>query len=352
MPPSVVDSPSPAAFPSPTVTTAPRELELSSESLLSIESLEGESFRVLARIPAWEDEIGWNTLEIAEGRLWLGTNNSSIEILDPETGERLNLIRLLIPGKSQFGGSALDLAFDGRYMWAALSRMEDLSGSLMVIDPQDNAVISMHLFSPGWMPQTLALTPGLIWVAGHDFFQPFDLDTLQPASSPIRLSQHMVEDEIHSIVYPGGDRLLFSARFSSAYVNLFDPLFKPNYAAINGHRILFDGKAIWTTTFGLLERFSSDLETFPDLKLDLSRQWSDPQAYATAMASDLDTLWILEARGPYLYKHDLSSGKFLDKYLVLDPEGVKMGNTGLEVVYDGDILWVLTSQELVKIALP
>jgi hypothetical protein len=348
---SVATSTLPAS-PSPTITLSPPEPELASESLLHIEPLEESSFFIQGRIAAWEDEIGWNTITVAEGRVWLGTSNSSIEILDSETGERLDLIRLLIPGKSQFGGSVLDLVYDGRYMWAALSRMDDLSGSLMVIDPNDNAVISMHLFPTGWKPQTLAVTPGLIWVAGRDFYQPFEAGTLQPYSNPIRLSTHMVEDEIHSIVYPGGDHLLLSARFSSAYINLLDPLFKPHYAAVIGHRALFDGQSIWTTTFGKLERFSSDLETFPDLKLDLARLWGDPQAYTIALTSDLDNLWILEARGPYLYKHDLSTGKYLDKFLVLDPEDVRQGNSGLELVKDGNTLWVLASQELVKVALP
>jgi hypothetical protein len=336
--------------PFPTQTQIPPELR--SESLFSLEVQTVEAPTVVTRLRVDEDEIGWNTMEIGGGALWLGTNNSSIEILDPETGERQNLIRLLIPGKSQFGGSVLDLVFDGRYVWAALSRMDDLSGSLMVIDPEDNSVIAIHPFPPGWMPQVLGATPGLVWVAGHDFFQPFDTGNLQPAHPPIRLSTYMVEDEIHSIVYPGGERLLLSARFSAAYVELQDPAFKPHYAAAGGHGALFDGQAIWTATFGTLERFSPDLETFPDLKLDLSRSWNDPQAYAMAMAADLASLWILEARGPFLYQHDLASGKYVDRFMILDPEDVIRGMTALEVILDGSRLWVLTSQELVKVALP
>jgi hypothetical protein len=323
-----------------------------SESLFSIDPGLVGSPTVVARLWISEEEIGWNTMEIGADRLWLGTNNSTIEAYDTESGERLRLIRLIAPGKSQIYGSVLDILYDGRYIWAVVSRMEDLSGGLFTIDPMDNAVIGYHFFPPGRMPQALAATPDRIWVAGHDFFQPFDADTLQPLHPPIRLSDHMIEDEIHTLLYTGGERLLLAARFSSAFVNLYDPGFKPHYAVALGHGAIFDGNAIWTATFGMLERFLPDLETFPDLKLDLSRSWNDPQAYAKAMAADGESLWILEARGPYLYQHDLATGKFLDRFLVLEPESVMRGITGLAILSGEKALWVLTSQELVKVALP
>jgi hypothetical protein len=346
------NSPSPFSSPSPTRTRSSPEQAMRSESLFSIDPGLVGSPTVVARLRISEEEIGWNTIEIGAGKLWLGTNNSTIEVYDPEHGERLRLIRLIAPGKSQISGSVLDIVYDGRYIWAAVSRMDDLSGGLFTIDPMDNAVIGFHFFPPGRMPQALAVTPGRIWVAGHDFFQPFDSDTLQPLHSPIRLSDHMVEDEIHTILYPGGERLLLAARFSSAIVNLYDPNYKPHYSVALGHGALYDGDAIWTATFGVLERFLPELETFPDLKVDLARMWNDPQAYAKAMTSDDENLWILEARGPYLYQHDLASGKYIDRFLILEPESVIRGNTGLAVLAGDDSLWVLTSQELVKVALP
>ena len=105
------------------------------------------------------------------GKVWVGSANGMIDVLDAKSGQVLQSIALF-PGSGGLSQQRVfDLKFDGQHVWALASyNTEEKPDTLFVIDEASGTVLKQFDASAwaGDLDQKLCFSPGRIW-ASHQW---------------------------------------------------------------------------------------------------------------------------------------------------------------------------------------
>ena len=296
------------------------------------------------------------------GKVWVGSANGMVDVLDTRSGQVLQSIALF-PGSGGFTQQRVfDLKFDGQHVWAlASSKTEDKPDTLFVIDAASGSVLKQFDASAwvGDLDQKLGFSPGRIW-ASHQWI---DTSTF----------------EVQQVVVPWGDFYAYDGKgwmwiagnnLSDCnpvltVANADDP--SQHYAAwaidLKGDAcarpITMIGDRMWISMSVPAgnRTYSTALWAYPADGSKMTKQTHQPLVMVPspddlpiALIGDQDGLWMLAGgkQWGYLYQFDPQTGALLNSLDIA--YGVKTTLTA-NIALDEHDLWVLMAKELLRIHL-
>lgn len=301
-----------------------------------------------------------NGLITTPGKVWVGTVNGMVDVLDAQSGQVLQSIALFDGSGGLTQQRVFDLKFDGQHVWALAAFKEEYKpDTLIVIDEASGTVLRQFDASEweGELDQKLGFSPGRIW-ASHQW-----LDTRT--------------FEVQYDVVPWGDSYAYDGKgwmwiTGNSYVSDCNPVLSvvnaddpsQHYAAwsrdLNGDActmpITLIGDRIWVAMSVPAgnRTYSRALWAYPADGSKMTKETHQPLIMVPspdddpiALIGDQDGLWMLAGNG-YLYQFDPQTGALLNS---LDLVGADQNTFAANIALDDHDLWVLMAKELLRIHL-
>jgi len=302
---------------------------------------------------------GWgNGLITTPGKVWVGSVNGMVDVLDAKSGQVLQSIALFPGSGGMTQQRVYDLKFDGQHVWAlAASKKEYQPDTLFVIDEASGTVLRQFDASEweGEQDQKLGYSPGRIW-ASHQWI---DTRTF----------------EVQYDVVPWGDAYAYDGKgwmwiTGNWYVSDCNPVLSvtnaddptQHYAAwsrdLHGDAcakpITLFGDRIWVAVSAHPDNNTSApaLWAYPADGSKMTKETHEPLVMVPspdddpiALIGDQDGLWMLAGNG-YLYQFDPQTGALLNS---LDLVGANQNTFAANIALDDHDLWVLMAQELLRL---
>ena len=297
------------------------------------------------------------------GKVWVGSANGMIDVLDAKSGQVLQSIALFPGSGGLTQQRVFDLKFDGQHVWALASyKTEEKPDTLFVIDEASGTVLKQFDASAwaGDLDQKLCFSPGRIW-ASHQWI---DTSTFEVQSNVGRWGDSCAYDGKGWMWIAGNN--LSDCNPVLSVVSADDP--SQHYAAwaidlkgdscarpitLIGDRMWVSmsvpaGNRTYTTALWAYAANGSKMtkETHQPLVMVPS-----PDDLPIALIGDQDGLWMLAGgkKWGYLYQLDPQTGALLDS---LDLVGAEQKNTFTSnIALDDHDLWVSMVKELLRIHL-
>lgn len=297
------------------------------------------------------------------GKVWVGSANGMIDVLDAKSGQLLQSIALF-PGSGGVTQQRVsDLKFDGRHVWALAALKEAYKpDTLFVIDETSGTVLQQFDASEwvGELDQKLGLSPGTIW-ASH---QSIDTRTF----------------EVHHDVVPWGDAYAYDGKgwmwiTGNWYVSDCNPVLSvvnadnpsQHYSAWAGDLhgdvcakpITLIGDRIWVAVSAHLDNNTTapGLWAYPADGSKMTKETHEPLVKVPSpdsgpigLVGNRDSLWMLAGgdKWGYLYRFDPQTGALLDS---LELVGAHENNATANIALDEHDVWVSLAVELLRIHL-
>lgn len=336
--------------------------------------------------------INGSSLAAGPGKVWIGTLQGSIEEVDAQSGA-FGRSLALFPGAGEDPFDikpVLQLTFEGGYLWAAAHFTDvetyDNHPHLLAIDINKWAAArdwDQSLEAIEWVgenyewiidpalredPENFCTSPGKIWMEGHVIdTRTFEVtpDAYNPGAS---FCAYNGKGWMWTTEWTGGEDGLY-------FVNADDLTEMPgqyrwpfliheqgsataqgdSFLALAGERMWMGRSQYEPGSVGWLDAFPSDLDELMKL--------SGPPASVPLLESlgnvrllyAGDYLWILYlggGSGGWLYQLDPQTGKTLASLDLVGDEGRATGDFPMDIASAGDTLWVMTSQQLLRIKMP
>jgi hypothetical protein len=300
-----------------------------------------------------------NGLITTPGKVWVGTANGMVEVLDAQSGQVLQSIALFDGSGGMTPKVVFDLKYDGQHVWAlASSKKAAKPDTLFVIDAASGTLLQQFDASQweGELKQKLGLSPGKIWASK----QSIDTRTF----------------EVKYDVFPWGDYYAYDGKgwmwitgnwdISDCnpvlwVINADDPT--QHYAgwSTNGNGIACGmpitliGDRIWVAVS--LVNSATGLWAYPADGSKMTKESHEPLVMVPspddqpiALIGDQDGLWMLAGNQTwgYLYQFDPQTGALLNS---MDLVGANQNTFTANIALDDHDLWVLMAKELLRIHL-
>jgi hypothetical protein len=311
---------------------------------------------VLARYPLEEDSLG-EVLTAGPGRVWVGTTFGTVQEWDTAAGSILKTYTL-VQGAPDAPAPVKALAFDGKYLWVIVSSalaQSRLETRLFILDLAGGTVLQQFDLTENaaWH---LGLAPGQVWLQN----QVYKTDSQTASRVKMVTDSTVFAFDGQGWMWTAGgantcdacDASIFRYKIDSAEEAAAGPSFSQQI-----HGMLLTGKTMWVATaFNQLDAYDVadpklGITTRPQISLDLAAEMQEPP---TAMAYDGHNLWLLSSvgrGGGFLYQYDPQNGHKLGSLQVGDAAGhTKQAHIPVDMAFDGQNLWVLTTGDLVKVS--
>ena len=296
------------------------------------------------------------------GKVWVGSANGMLDVLDARSGQVLQSIALF-PGSGGLKQQRVfDLKFDGQHVWALASSMtEDKPDTLFVIDEASGSVLKQFDAS-AWMgdlDQKLGFSPGRIW-ASHEWF---DTSTLEAQQAVVPWGDSYAYDGKGWMWIAGNN--LSDCNPVLTVANADNP--SQHYAAwasdlggdacarpitMIGDRMWISmsvpaGRRTYSTALWAYAADGSKMTTQTHQPLVMV---ASPDDLPIALIGDQDGLWMLAGgkQWGYLYQFDPQTGALLNS---LDIAYGDKKTITANIALDDHDLWVSMANELLRIHL-
>jgi hypothetical protein len=294
------------------------------------------------------------------GKVWVGSVNGMVDVLDAQSGQVLHSIALF-PGSGGITQQRVyDLKFDGQHVWSlAATKKEYQPDTLFVIDEANGTVLRQFDASEweGELDQKLGLSPGKIW-ASH---QSIDTSTFEVQYDVVPWGDSYAYDG-KGWMWITGNTYVSDCNPVLSVVNADDP--SQHYAAwardLHGDActkpITLIGDRMWVAVSVHPDNNTSvpALWAYPADGSKMTKENHEPLVIVPspdddpiALIGDQDGLWLLAGNG-YLYQFDPETGALLNS---LDLVGANKNALATNITLDNNDLWVLMAQELLRIHL-
>ncbi len=324
-----------------------------------------------------------SSLAASPDKVWIGTLNGTIEEVDAQSGAFGRSLSL-VPGA---GGDLLDakpilqLTFEGGYLWALGDFFESgMSHPLLLAIDADRGTVAQQwdLYSSDWLgddeesqdPENFCTAPGKIWIDNHVI----DARTFEVTRDELyRGIEHCTYNGngwMWMTSWTGldrGDGLFFAHAddfTEGPYQRTWPFLIHENgLNAVQGDSIMaLAGDRMWigmsqfeTGSVGVLDAYPPDLDDLMKLSGPLVRVPLLESLQDVRLLYAGDYLWVLYVggeHGGWLYQLDPQTGKTLVSLDLVGDEGRTMGDFPMDIASAGDNLWVVTTQQLLRIKMP
>ena len=322
------------------------------------------TFSVTDRYPLPHVTFAGLGLITTPGKVWVGSANGMIDVLDAKSGQVLQSIALFPGSGGLTQQRVFDLKFDGQHVWAlAGSKKEDKPDTLFAIDAASGTVLKQFDASEwqGELDQKLGFSPGKIW-ASH---QSIDTRTLAAQYDVVPWGDYYAYDG-KGWMWIAGNWYVSDCNPVLTIVNADDPSqhYKAWASDLNGDPcgmpITLIGDRMWVamsvpagnrTYATALWAYAADgskmtKETHQPLVMVPS-----PDDKPLALAGDQDGLCMLAGgdKWGYLYRFDPQTGALLNSLDLVGADYKKTFTTNLAL--DDHDLWVAMAKELLRIHL-
>ena len=296
------------------------------------------------------------------GKVWVGSANGMVDVLDARSGQVLQSIALFPGSGGLTQQRVFDLKFDGRHVWAlASSKTEDKPDTLFVIDAASGSVLKQFDASAwvGDLDQKLGFSPGRIW-ASHQWI---DTSTFEVQPAVVPWGDFYAYDGKGWMWIAGNN--LSDCNPVLTVANADDP--SQHYAAwaidLKGDAcarpITMIGDRMWISMSVPAgnKTYSTALWAYPADGSKMTKQTHQPLVMVPspddqpiALIGDQGGLWMLAGgkQWGYLYQFDPQTGALLNSLDIA--YGVKTTLTA-NIALDDHDLWVLMAKELLRIHL-
>jgi outer membrane protein assembly factor BamB len=296
------------------------------------------------------------------GKVWVGSANGMVDVLDARSGQVLQSIALFPGSGGLTQQRVFDLKFDGQHVWAlASSKTEDKPDTLFVIDEASGSVLKQFDAS-AWMgdlDQKLGFSPGRIW-ASHKWI---DTSTLEEQQAVVPWGDSYAYDGKGWMWIAGNN--LSDCNPVLTVANADDP--SQHYAAwasdLGGDAcarpITMIGDRMWismsvpagsSTYSTALWAYAADGSKMTKQTHQPLVMVASPDDLPIALIGDQDGLWMLAGgkQWGYLYQFDPQTGALLNS---LDIAYGDKKTITANIALDEHDLWVLMANELLRIHL-
>jgi hypothetical protein len=304
---------------------------------------------------------GWgNGLITTPGKVWVGSVNGMVDVLDAQSGQVLQSIALFPGSGGMTQQRVFDLKFDGQHVWAlANSKKEYQPDTLFVIDEASGTVLKQFDASEwaGELDQKLGFSPGKIWASK----QSIDTRTFEVQYNVVPWGDSYAYDG-KGWMWITGNTYVSDCNPVLSVVNADDP--SQHYSAwardLHGDActkpITLIGDRMWVAVSAYLDNNTTApaLWAYPADGSKMTKETHEPLVMVPspddnpiALIGDQDGLWLLAGNG-YLYQFDPQTGALLNS---LDLVGADQNTFAANITLDNHDLWVLMAQELLRIHL-
>ncbi len=289
------------------------------------------------------------------GRVWVGTNTGKVLEFDT-SGAPLRSYTLRDGATIVNPAPVIALAWDGAHAWALVRFVQNGSQyvTLAVLDPASGETLRQFDVSVD-DPRALGLAPqiageaavGQVWLQNAVY----DTGTFETVRRAMPTDSSVFAWD-GAGMWVGGAATTCDSCQQMLYRYAGGTLSDGPSASQQILALAAAGDRLWVLTgFNQLDGYALGAglgaATQPAARVDLSADHDFPPA---ALLYDGSRLWLLGSVGKgagRLYQHDPASGKKVDGLLVGDDASLPVS-----MAYDGQYLWVVTTQHLVRVSLP
>lgn len=291
------------------------------------------------------------------GKVWVGSVNGMVDILDAESGQVLKSIALFPDSTGMTPHPVFDLKYDGQHVWALTTlKRVDKPDTLFVINESNETVLKQFDVTEwdGDLDQNLGFSPGKIWLS----HQLIDTQTFEVMDDVVHWGYFYAFDS-KGWMWITGEWTFSDCNPNLWVINADDPaqhypgwhLYK--HGIVCGMPITSIGDLVWVV---VSQQDSTDelwayhsgggeitVETQPAIMVP------SPDATSIALLGDQDGLWMLAGDSGYLYEFDPISGALLNSLELYGAAERKMFSANI-ALGDHD-LWISMSSQLWRISL-
>lgn len=322
-----------------------------------------DAFSVTDRYPLPHVTFVGLGLITTPGKVWVGSANGMIDVLDAKSGQVLQSIALF-PGSGGLAQQRVyDLKFDGQHVWALAAFKEEYKpDTLFVIDETSGTVLRQFDASEwqGELDQKLGFSPGRIW-ASH---RSIDTRTFEVQYDAVPWGDAYAYDG-KGWMWITGNWYVSDCNPVLTVTNVDDPT--QHYAAWAGDLhgdvcakpITLIGDRIWVAVSAHLDNDTTapGLWAYPADGSKMTKETHQPLVmipspddHPIALVGNQDGLWMLAGgdKWGYLYRLDPQTGALLDS---LELVAADQNNLTANIALDDHDLWVSLAMELLRIHL-
>ena len=315
------------------------------------------------RYPLPHVSFAGNGLITTPGKVWVGSANGMVDVLDAQSGQVLQSIALFPGSGGLTPQPVFDLKFDGQHVWALTSSWkEEKPDTLFVIDEASGTVLKQFDASewPGELDQKLGFSPGKIWASK----QSIDTQTFEVKYNVVPWGDSYAYDG-KGWMWITGNWYVSDCNPVLSVVNADDP--SQHYAAwsrdLHGDAcakpITLIGDRIWVAVSAHPDNNTSApaLWAYPADGSKMTEETHEPLVMVPSpddqpitLIGDQDGLWMLAGgeKWGFLYQFNPQTGALLNS---LDLVGTDKNALTANIALDDHDLWVLMVKELLRIHL-
>jgi hypothetical protein len=302
---------------------------------------------------------GWgNGLITTPGKVWVGTANGMVDVVDARSGQVVQSIVLFDGSGGIKPQVVFDLKFDGQHVWAlAAAQNGNKPDTLFVID-EANGTLQKQFDASEWqgeLDQKLGFSPGKIW-ASH---QLIDIKTFEVEYDVVPWGDSYAYDG-KGWMWITGNTMVSDCNPVLSVVNVDNP--GQHYSAwsrdLKGdactYPITLIGDRMWIAVSAHPDNNTSTpaLWAYPADGGKMTKETHQPLVMVPspddnpiALIGDQDGLWMLGGND-YLYLFDPQTGALLNS---LDLVGADKNNFSANIALDEHDLWVVMARELLRV---
>lgn len=310
------------------------------------------------------DSLGYDHLAASPGKMWISEAKTGIvEIRDAATGTLERRFSFLEPpARSNPYALVQDMLFDGERMWILYIPGDQKSGVKMAVIQDSDYTLVTTIILPDFDSYyaRLGKSPGKIWLRGLVF-----------------------DEKTQNLLFSGntilGPAFAFDGKWmwtagdppctncGNCIVQFSNDLEDSRSLDVTlctlKDQLVSDGLNMWSiahTDHGyFLQAFELDSpplspDADPLISININDELSASNGHPARMLLSNRTLWLLDAQGGAIHGHEIRNGKETAHLEIItrDQAGAFPFDFLMDLTYDGQDLWALTSFQLVRISLP
>jgi hypothetical protein len=293
------------------------------------------------------------------GKVWVGSINGMVDVLDTQSGHVLQSIPLFEGSGGMISQVVYDIKYDGEHVWVlAASKKGAQPDTLFTIDPASGSILKQYDASSweGELDQNLGFSPGKIWASS----QLIDTRTLELNQDAVPWGDFYAYDE-KGWMWITGNWMISDCNPNLWVINADDPtqhytgwyLYK--HGIVCGMPIASVGDRIWmavsqqdSTTE--LWAYLADGSQMTDAAQPVVMVPS-PDHQPMALAGDQDSLWMLAGHDTNgtLYQFDPQTGELRNSLELAGPNEKRLFPVNMALGEHN--LWILMTSQLWRIPL-
>jgi hypothetical protein len=291
------------------------------------------------------------------GKVWVGSVNGMVDVLDAESGQVLKSIALFPNSAGMTPHPVFDLKYDGQHVWALTTlKRDDKPDTLFVIDESNETIIKQFDVTEwdGDLDQNLGFSPGKIWLS----HQLIDTQTFEVKYDVVHWGYFYAYDS-KGWMWITGEWTYSDCNPNLWVINADDPaqhypgwhLYK--HGLVCSMPVTSIGDLVWVVVSQ--QGATDELWAYPSgggeitVETQPSIMVPSPDPIPIALVGDQDGLWMLAGDSGYLYEFDPISGTLLNSLELYGATEREMFSANIAL--DAHDLWISMSSQLWRIRL-